>query len=55
MTLHLHKLWDIRTGQSVGTLRGHADEVLDVSFNFTGQSIASSSADSKHFDVGDAS
>ena len=34
------------TGQSVGTLRGHDDEVLDVTFDYTGQYLLSASADS---------
>ncbi|XP_055752025.1 dynein assembly factor with WDR repeat domains 1 isoform X3 [Salvelinus fontinalis] len=53
------KLWDIQTGEEVSTLTvweaasgkcmatlaGHEDEVLDVCFDYTGQLIATASAD----------
>ena len=39
------KLWDTSTGQIRTTLRGHDDEVLDVSFDSTGQRLVTASAD----------
>ena len=33
-------------GQAIDTLRGHDDEVLDVSFDYTGQYVLTASADS---------
>ena len=33
------KLWDIRGGSVVHTLRGHNDEILDVCFNNTGTKV----------------
>ena len=39
------KLWDSRTGQVIATLRGHEDEVLDVTFDYTGLNLATASAD----------
>ena len=33
-------------GQNLGTLRGHDDEVLDVTFDYTGQYLLTASADS---------
>ena len=39
------KLWDSRTGQVVATLRGHEDEVLDITFDYTGLNLATASAD----------
>jgi len=39
-------LWDIGTGKCVETLRGHLDEVLDISFNSTGTKLVTASADS---------
>ena len=33
-------------GQCVGTLSGHDDEVLDVTFDYTGQYLLTASADS---------
>ena len=33
------------TGRCVGTLKGHEDEVLDVSFDYTGQHLLTASAD----------
>lgn len=32
-------------GRCIGTLRGHEDEVLDVSFDYTGTHLLSASAD----------
>jgi dynein assembly factor with WDR repeat domains 1 len=40
------KIWDIGTGKCVETLRGHCDEVLDISFNATGTRLVTASADS---------
>ncbi len=42
------KIWDTGSGKCIGTLRGHDDEILDVVFDYTGQYIASASADSKY-------
>lgn len=39
------KLWDTSSGQCIGVLKGHDDEVLDVVFDYTGQYIATASAD----------
>lgn len=39
------KLWDVASGQCVHTLRGHNDEILDVSFNATGSKLLTASAD----------
>ena len=39
------KVWDVASGQCVHTLRGHNDEILDVSFNTTGSKLVSASAD----------
>ena len=33
-------------GQCIGTLSGHGDEVLDVTFDYTGQYLLTASADS---------
>ena len=33
-------------GQCIGTLSGHDDEVLDVTFDYTGQYLLTASADS---------
>jgi len=38
-------VWDADSGQCLATLLGHNDEVLDVCFNYTGQLIATASAD----------
>lgn len=35
------------SGQCLATLLGHSDEILDVCFNYTGQLIATASADGK--------
>uniref|UniRef100_A0A670YQ61 Dynein assembly factor with WD repeats 1 n=1 Tax=Pseudonaja textilis TaxID=8673 RepID=A0A670YQ61_PSETE len=42
-------LWNALTGKRVATLTGHDDEVLDVCFDYTGQRIASASADGSNF------
>jgi WD40 repeat protein len=34
----LLQVWDMASGTCVHTLRGHNDEILDVSFNTTGTS-----------------
>lgn len=39
------QVWDAESGQCLATLIGHDDEVLDVCFNYTGQLIATASAD----------
>lgn len=39
------KIWDASSGQCLGVLLGHDDEVLDVVFDYTGQYIATASAD----------
>jgi dynein assembly factor with WDR repeat domains 1 len=39
------KIWDSGSGQCRGVLIGHEDEVLDVVFDYTGQFIATASAD----------
>ena len=39
------KIWDVGTGKCVETLRGHVDEVLDLSFNATGTRLVTGSAD----------
>jgi len=36
----------VPSGQCLGVLSGHTDEVLDVDFDYTGQYLASASADS---------
>ena len=33
------KIWDVKSGQLLNTLRGHNDEILDVSFNSTGSRL----------------
>lgn len=38
-------LWDAATGASIGDLKGHADEVLDVAFAHDGKTLASASTD----------
>ncbi|KAH0624028.1 hypothetical protein JD844_007319, partial [Phrynosoma platyrhinos] len=43
--LLLFGLWNALTGKRVATLSGHDDEVLDVCFDYTGQRIATASAD----------
>lgn len=40
-----HQVWDVASGQCVHTLRGHNDEILDVSFNATGSRLVTASAD----------
>ena len=32
-------------GRCIGTLKGHEDEILDVSFDYTGQHLLTASAD----------
>ena len=39
------QVWDIGSGNAVHTLRGHTDEILDVSFNTTGSRLVTASAD----------
>ncbi len=39
------QVWDVASGQCVHTLRGHNDEILDVSFNATGSRLVTASAD----------
>ncbi|CAM9437177.1 unnamed protein product, partial [Discosporangium mesarthrocarpum] len=39
------KIWDVGSGQCIHTLRGHNDEILDVSFNATGSKLVTASAD----------
>ncbi|NXT11092.1 DAW1 factor, partial [Prunella fulvescens] len=39
------QLWDAVTGTHIATLAGHSKEVLDVCFDYTGQRIATASAD----------
>lgn len=43
-------MWDADSGQCLATLLGHNDEVLDVCFNYTGQLIATASADGETSD-----
>uniref|UniRef100_A0A672R9L4 Uncharacterized protein n=1 Tax=Sinocyclocheilus grahami TaxID=75366 RepID=A0A672R9L4_SINGR len=43
-------VWDADSGQCLATLLGHNDEVLDVCFNYTGQLIATASADGETSD-----
>lgn len=42
------QVWDAESGQCLATLIGHDDEVLDVCFNYTGQLIATASADGEN-------
>ncbi|NWZ63597.1 DAW1 factor, partial [Acrocephalus arundinaceus] len=39
------QLWDAVTGTHIATLAAHSKEVLDVCFDYTGQRIATASAD----------
>ena len=39
------KIWDASTGKCIETLRGHLDEVLDISYNSTGTRLVTGSAD----------
>lgn len=39
------QLWDAASGKCVATLVGHKEEVLDVSFDLSGQFIATASSD----------
>lgn len=39
------EVWDVASGRPIHTLRGHDDEILDVSFNATGSKIVTASAD----------
>ncbi|NXD21064.1 DAW1 factor, partial [Spelaeornis formosus] len=39
------QLWNAVTGTHIATLAGHSREVLDVCFDYTGQRIATASAD----------
>jgi dynein assembly factor with WDR repeat domains 1 len=39
------KLWDVASGQCIETFKGHNDEVLDATFNNTGNKLATASAD----------
>jgi dynein assembly factor with WDR repeat domains 1 len=34
------KIWNVSTGQCDNTLRGHNDEILDVTFNLTGGKVS---------------
>lgn len=51
----LIRLWDVETGQSVGTFKGHNAEVNALAFNAAGSTLASASTDHTvrlwHFDV----
>jgi WD40 repeat protein len=38
-------VWDVQSGTCIHTLRGHNDEILDVSFNATGSKLVTASAD----------
>ena len=38
-------MWDVGTGQCIETFRGPNDEVLDATFNSTGNKLAIASAD----------
>ncbi len=38
-------MWDVQSGTCIHTLRGHNDEILDVSFNATGSKLVTASAD----------
>lgn len=39
------QVWDVQSGTCIHTLRGHNDEILDVSFNSTGSKLVTASAD----------
>ena len=39
------KIWNVKSGQCVNTLRGHNDEILDVAFNANGTKLVTASAD----------
>lgn len=39
------QVWDVQSGTCVHTLRGHNDEILDVTFNTTGSKLVTASAD----------
>lgn len=39
------QVWDVASGQCIHALRGHNDEILDVSFNATGSKLVTASAD----------
>ena len=39
------KIWNVKTGQCINTLRGHNDEILDVAFSANGQKLVTASAD----------
>jgi len=38
-------VWDISSGKCLHTLRGHNDEILDVTYNATGSHLVTASAD----------
>lgn len=40
------RLWNVETGKSIASLKGHQDKVLDITFTEDGRYLASSSADS---------
>ena len=40
------RLWDVRTGKPLGTLRGHTDAVVSVAFSPDGRTLASAGYDS---------
>lgn len=45
MCVVILQVWDTVNGKCVASLTGHEDEVLDVCFDYTGQLIATASAD----------
>ncbi len=39
------KIWDVKSGKKIKTLKGHSNTILSVAFDNTGKTLASGSED----------